>query len=190
MYGVKFIAYGPQACFTRPEMKVERVSYDVPTVSALQGLMRSIYWHPGITWYVDKIHVLNPIKFETEMHNELDSQQRNTTFLTDVKYLIEAHFTSEIDNPGKVLEIFNHRLRKGKPYGQPCFGLREYEAFIEPVSDDVPVSCYVGTNVDLGYMLYEVDYEHPGSPSSYIRLKMVDGVIDVSRAVADGQVVK
>ena len=55
--------WGDYACFTRPEMKVERVSYDVMTPSAARGLIEAIYWHPGLRWHIDRIHVLAPIRF-------------------------------------------------------------------------------------------------------------------------------
>ena len=63
-YGVRIKAWGERACFTRPEMKVERVSYDVPTPSSVRGILEAIYWKPSIRWVVDRIIVLNPIKFE------------------------------------------------------------------------------------------------------------------------------
>lgn len=187
--GIRFITYGPSACFSRPEFKIERVTYEVPTPNAIRGLIESIYWHPGITWHVDKIHVLNPIKFYTEMHNELDNQQRNTTFLYDVRYAVEAHFDTKIDRPGKVLEKFNSRLRDGRQYRQPYFGLRECEAFLEPINGDIPKSVYDGSGEkDLSWMVYEIDYARKGAPSSYIHLSMTDGIVDVAKAIAEGKV--
>ena len=110
--------WGEYACFTRPEMKVERVSYDVMTPSAARGLIESIYWHPGIRWVVDRIHVISPIRFTNIRRNEVkstvsartaktvmergygelylvtsqDIQQRASLLLRDVRYVIEAHF--------------------------------------------------------------------------------------------------
>lgn len=118
-YGIKLRVYGSYACFTRPEMKVERVSYDVMTPSAARGILEAICWKPAIRWVVDHIHVLAPIRFESIRRNELgariptanvrkairagavhglrqiveeDRQQRAATVLRDVDYLIEAHF--------------------------------------------------------------------------------------------------
>ena len=118
-YGIKLHIWGDYACFTRPEMKVERVSYDVMTPSAARGILEAIHWKPAIAWCVDKIHVLKPIRFESLRRNELgskissrnastamnkksteglyalieeDRQQRATTLLRDVAYVIEAHF--------------------------------------------------------------------------------------------------
>lgn len=118
-YGVKLKVWGERACFTRPEMKVERVSYDVITPSAARGILEAIHWKPAIVWHIDRIHVLKPIRFESLRRNEVgskispssvskaikaqstvglanyvdeDRQQRAATILRDVAYVIEAHF--------------------------------------------------------------------------------------------------
>lgn len=118
-YGIRLKIWGDRACFTRPEMKVERVSYDVITPSAARGILEAIHWKPAIRWHVDRIHVLNPIRFESLRRNEVgskissasiksamkkrstvglgeavdeDRQQRAATILRDVAYVIEAHF--------------------------------------------------------------------------------------------------
>jgi CRISPR-associated protein Cas5d len=117
-YGVKLRVWGDYACFTRPEMKVERVSYDVITPSAARGILESIYWKPSIRWRIDRIHVLKPIRFANVRRNELmkkipltnvkkamkephsrletfiedERQQRAGLILKDVDYVIEAHF--------------------------------------------------------------------------------------------------
>ena len=118
-YGVKLHVWGDYACFTRPEMKVERVSYDAMTPSAARGILDAIHWKPAIRWVVDCIHVLKPIRFENLRRNELghkipvgnvrkamkngtteglrtlieaDRQQRAATLLRDVAYVIGAHF--------------------------------------------------------------------------------------------------
>jgi CRISPR-associated protein Cas5d len=118
-YGIKLLVSGERACFTRPEMKVERVSYDVMTPSAARGILEAIHWKPAIRWIVDEIHVLKPIRFQSIRRNEVghkapsgkikqamkrgdlgglhilveeDRQQRAATLLVDVAYLIAAHF--------------------------------------------------------------------------------------------------
>lgn len=117
-YGVRLLVWGDYACFTRPEMKVERVSYDVMTPSAACGILDTIHWKPAIRWVIDKIHVLNDIRFDNVRRNEVgskigsgnvkkamkgggvelcqyvneDRQQRATLLLRDVAYVIEAHF--------------------------------------------------------------------------------------------------
>jgi CRISPR-associated protein Cas5d len=116
---VKLLVSGDYACFTRPEMKVERVSYDVMTPSAARGILEAIHWKPAITWVVDAIHVLKPIRFHSLRRNEVahkvpagavkkainagsldglglivedERQQRAATVLADVAYVVEAHF--------------------------------------------------------------------------------------------------
>ncbi len=74
MRELKVIVTGKRACFTRPEMKAERVSYDVPTPGAMEGLLKSIYWKPAIRYVIDQIVVFNPIEFETVRRNEVNSK--------------------------------------------------------------------------------------------------------------------
>ena len=73
-YGIKILVSGNRACFTRPEMKAERVSYDVITPSAARGIIEAIYWKPAIRWHIDRIVVLNEIRFETFRRNEVGSK--------------------------------------------------------------------------------------------------------------------
>jgi CRISPR-associated protein Cas5d len=118
-FGIRLHVWGDRACFTRPEMKVERVSYDVMTPSAARGILEAIHWKPAILWVVDRIHVLKPIRFQSFRRNEVGAkigavtaeramragstaglglvvednrQQRAATLLADVDYIIEAHF--------------------------------------------------------------------------------------------------
>jgi CRISPR-associated protein Cas5d len=118
-FGVKLHIWGEHACFTRPEMKVERVSYDVMTPSAARGVLEAIHWKPAILWVVDAIYVLNPIRFTSIRRNEVGAkipagsvksamnrgdtnglglavddnrQQRAATVLVKPAYVIEAHF--------------------------------------------------------------------------------------------------
>lgn len=119
-YGVKLRVWGEYASFNRPEMKVERVSYDVMTPSAARGILEAIYWKPEMRWVVDRIHVLAPIRFSSVRRNEIGSKipivgaggvaqamrtgrgrlglavdehrvQRAAAILRDVSYGIEAH---------------------------------------------------------------------------------------------------
>ncbi len=121
MSGIKLRVWGEYACFTRPEFKVERVSYDVMTPSAARGVLEAIYWKPAIRWVIDRIHVMKPIRFDNVRRNEVaakvplsgksgvnaamkggteplrlyieDSrQQRAAMVLRDVEYIIEARF--------------------------------------------------------------------------------------------------
>jgi len=117
-YGVRVECWGDYALFSRPELKVERVSYDVITPSAARGILEAIYWHPGLCWHIDRIYVCNPIRFTNIRRNEVKDiasssnalsivngakkemyinttesiQQRAAMVLKDVRYIIEAHF--------------------------------------------------------------------------------------------------
>ncbi|GAU09437.1 type I-C CRISPR-associated protein Cas5c [Desulfoplanes formicivorans] len=209
-FGIKLRVWGKYACFTRPEMKVERVSYDVMTPSAARGILEAIHWKPAIRWVVDRIHVLKPIVFDNVRRNEVSSkiakpnpvtatkkkkplyflvddggnrQQRASTLLRNVEYVIEAHFdltgkAGPGDNVGKHLDIFNRRARSGQFFHQPCLGCREFPAFFELLEDeDIPVSCYMGEDRELGYMLLDIDFEHDMTPL-FFRAVMKDGVIE------------
>ena len=157
-FGINLHCWGEWACFTRPEMKVERVSYDVMTPSAARGVVEAIYWKPEIRWQIDRIAVLNPIKFTSVRRNEVkekigagtvakamkdgvgnlafyvdegdNRQQRATLMLRDVGYVIEAHFDllGGPDNIAKHLDQFNRRARKGSCFTRPYLGCREFAA--------------------------------------------------------------
>ena len=159
-FGVKVLVRGERACFTRPEMKAERVSYDVITPSAARGILEAIYWKPAIRWHIDAIDVLNEIRFDTFRRNELESklsyrdakaaadkdaplsiiasanrQQRATMYLKHVAYVIAAHFSltdkaGADDTPEKHYNITLRRLRKGQHFNQPVLGCREFPASV------------------------------------------------------------
>ena len=116
--GIKVKIWGDYALFSRPEMKVERCTYDVITASAARGILDAIYWHPGFKWLIDKIYIQKPIRFTSIRRNEVNSKilessvkrvlngskeklylstkddiaQRTSIILKDVEYVIEAHF--------------------------------------------------------------------------------------------------
>ncbi len=213
-HGVRLLAQGEYALFTRPEMKVERVSYDVMTPSAARGILEAIHWKPAIRWVIDAIHVLNPVRFASIRRNEVDEklkpyvvasamkggplpeclvedarQQRASLVLRDVAYAIVAHFemtekAGPNDNPGKHLDIFNRRAERGQCYHQPCFGCREFPARFSliPHESSLPAAdaALLGTSVDLGWMLYDIDFARNMTPMFY-RPSMVGGVIDVRK---------
>lgn len=147
-FGVKIRVWGDYACFTRPEMKVERVSYDVITPSAARAIIEAIYWKPSIRWIIDRIHVLNPIKFDNIRRNEVGNklslsagkienaiekgeaihiyaddssnrQQRAAMVLRDVEYVIEAHFEAVGEDGGNIGKHLDMFKRRAKK-GQ-CF---------------------------------------------------------------------
>lgn len=208
-FGVKMMVWGDYACFTRPEMKVERVSYDTMTPSAARGILSAVYWKPAIRWVIDAIVVVNPIKFEPIRRNELlgkismqkvqsaftgkakeplmqvTSQnivQRSSLLLKDVRYIIEAHFelteeAGETDTEEKHYNIALRRLRKGQCFAQPYLGCREFGASFTIIEDgEEPISYYQGTEKDLGYMLWDLDYQHEATPL-FFRASMKNGRI-------------
>lgn len=222
MPGIALQVWGPLACFTRPEMKVERVSYDVMTPGAARGIVEAIHWKPAIVWIIDKIHVLRPIRFQTIRRNEVgskvptskartameretldglavavdaDRQQRATIALTNVAYVIEAHFeltakaTAEDSEP-KHLEMFKRRAAKGQCFHRPCLGTREFAADFELVGGALPAS-QLGDeqkSQDFGWMHYDIEFKGQQKAPRFFRARMQDGVIDIARARAEGLV--
>ena len=204
--------WGDLACFSRPEMKVERVSYDVMPPSAARGLLESIYWHPGLKYIIDRIHVCAPIRTMNLRRNEVkstisarsvrtvmergkgelylatseDIQQRAALLLRDVRYVIDAHFdmtdrAAPGDNAGKFQDILKRRITKGQFYHQPCFGCREFPAQFK-LCEQLPPCPEEMKNktVDLGYMLWDMDYSAPENITSlFFRAKLVNGVMNV-----------
>jgi CRISPR-associated protein Cas5d len=146
-YGIRLKVWGDYACFTRPEMKVERVSYDVMTPSAARGILDAIHWKPAMRWVIDRISVLNKIRFDNFRRNEIsgrisantvkraingaevllgqtiedDRQQRATMMLRDVAYVIDAHFelTDKAGLEDSAEKHYNIFLRRARQ-GQ-CF---------------------------------------------------------------------
>ncbi|MGC1479976.1 MAG: type I-C CRISPR-associated protein Cas5c, partial [Chthoniobacterales bacterium] len=149
-YGIKIHVWGEFACFTRPEMKAERVTYEVITPSAARGILEAIYWKPQIRWVIDKLHLLTPVRFTSIRRNEVgkkmfspsqsvmssaepvtvglavedERQQRASLVLRDVAYIIEAHFEliDRTEPEGKHLDMFNRRARRGQYFHHPYLG--------------------------------------------------------------------
>lgn len=177
--------WGPFACFTRPEMKVERVSYPVMTPSAARGVLEAIFWKPEIRWHVEEIRVLNPIRYFSILRNEVksrqsvrsaqdwvtkgggyfaddDRSQRHTLALRDVAYVIRGqaelrpHATEDI---AKYRDQFRRRVRTGGCFARPYLGCREFAAdFAEPDGDERPID----RSESLGLMLFDLRY--PAEP--------------------------
>jgi CRISPR-associated protein Cas5d len=201
-YGIKIHISGEFACFTRPEMKAERVSYDVITPSAARGVLEAIYWKPQIRWVIDRIQVLSPIRFTNIRRNEVAHkasaptaaamrgeavaqmgvlieearQQRASTLLRDVTYVVEAHFEilvrrferggpelPEKDCEGKHLDMFNRRARAGQCFHQPYLGCREFPARFTLIEDEgaIPESTLPleQQNRPLGWMLHDIAFQ-------------------------------
>lgn len=200
-------AWGDYACFSRPEMKTERVSYDIMTPSAARGLVEAIFWHPGLRYSIDRIYLLNPIRFTNIRRNEVKAallasaalravkggeapvlytsqeiQQRAAMVLRDVHYVIECHFdmtdrAAPGDNPGKFQDILRRRLTKGQCYHMPYFGCREFQASFRKWHGGKIPA--IDLTQDLGWMLYDLDYTDPQNiQPQFFRARLEHGVLD------------
>lgn len=207
---VSIEVWGDYACFSRPEMKVERVSYDVMTPSAARGLIESVFWHPGLRYVIDRIHVCSPIRFTNIRQNEVKDtisaskvkfamtsgtelylatpqsiQQRAAMVLTNVHYVIDAHFemtdkASPTDNPGKFQDIIKRRLERGQCYRHPCFGIRDFPANFQLCKERPPCPEELKGTHDLGWMLLDMDYSDPENIKPiFFRGVLRDGVLEV-----------
>jgi CRISPR-associated protein Cas5d len=169
---------GELACFTRPELKVERVSYEVMTPSAARGALEAVLWKPAIRWSIHEIIVLAPIRWASVRRNEVrdlasprapylvaDSpaqrSQRNTLALRDVDYIVRCSFslTSRAgprDSFPKFEEMFARRLEKGQHYEPPYLGMREMVADVGPAPERY-AGIDPGVNRPLGLMFYDFE---------------------------------
>ncbi len=191
--------WGPAALFTRPEAKVERLTYAVMTPSAAVGVLEAIFWKPEFLWQIQAIEVLNPIKEATVRRNEteqvvtwkaaLDGQradtstsrtQRSTTYLKDVRYRIHAHvlLRPRANEPvAKYRDQFRRRVTKGACFSQPYLGTREFIASFGDPTSAPPIR----TSVDLGIMLHSIAFDEGGTnpQSSWFTGRLENGVMRV-----------
>jgi CRISPR-associated protein Cas5d len=175
--------WGDFACFTRPEMKVERVSYAVMTPSAARGLLESIFWKPAFGWRIRAIHVLKPIRYFSLLRNEVssaattraldgegsayvvedDRAQRHTLALREVAYLIAADIVVRApmgEDAAKYRDQFRRRLERGQHFIAPYLGCREFFALVASVDGSERPLDLTAT---LGRMLFDLDYASDGS---------------------------
>jgi CRISPR-associated protein Cas5d len=186
---VEVCIWGKLACFTRPEMKVERVSYEVMTPSAARGVLDAIFWKPEFRWQIREIRVLKPIRYFSILRNEVNSRatfataqrrrrgeggyyaeedrsQRHTLCLRDVAYIIVADVSARPgvqEDEAKYRDQFHRRVKRGQCHTMPYLGCREFTANFGP---EMPVGeeTYVqNITADLGQMLFDLDYEQDGS---------------------------
>ena len=200
---------GPLACFTRPEMKVERVSYEVMTPSAARAVFESILWKPQIRWRVQCIEVLRPIRWMNLRRNEVKSKvlmssvvramqsgsgqlgidieddhtQRASLLLRDVAYRIHAdlELTERSTDPLiKYTEMFARRARKGQCVNQPYLGCREFAAEFVLVESDTPQPPPIDETRSLGWMLHDLDFGNPSDPQPrFFDAKLESGRVQV-----------
>lgn len=198
--------WGDFACFTRPELKVERVSYEVMTPSAARGILEAIFWKPEIAWRVERIKVLKPIQHFAILRNEVEEviaprtvgqwmeqntykpliadekrSQRHTLALRDVAYVIEARLvlrSRETNNLAKYIAIFQRRVEKGQCYLRPCLGCREFPAHFSPVTgQEQPIE----HSDDLGPMLFDLryDFQKGRADPLFFHARLEKGILEV-----------
>ena len=205
---IQLEVWGAYALFSRPELKVERVSYDVPTPSAARGIVEAVYYHPGLRWVIDRIHVLNPIRFVSIRRNEVTDKisgrnvrqaaqgggqplylvtsqkivQRSSLLLQDVHYVIEAHFEmTDKAAPSDNPGKFQDIVTRRMERGQ-CFHTPYFGCREFPVSfrrwPGGPIPSIDETR-DLGLMLYDFDYSDPAAITpTYFRARLEHGVLN------------
>ncbi len=205
---IQLEVWGAYALFSRPELKVERVSYDVPTPSAARGIVEAVYYHPGLRWVIDRIHVLNPIRFVGIRRNEVTDKisgrnvrqaaqgggqplylvtsqkivQRSSLLLQDVHYVIEAHFEmTDKAAPSDNPGKFQDIVTRRMERGQ-CFHTPYFGCREFPVSfrrwPGGPIPTIDETR-DLGLMLYDFDYSDPAAIiPTYFRARLEHGVLN------------
>ena len=200
--------WGDFALWTRPENKVERVTYMVPTPSGIRGLLSAIYSKPPeFYWQVQKIEVLSPIRYITFKRNEVKSKmmkipegntykacisveedrtQRQSVVLQDVRYRITAEIVPrpEFSKPPRFLrDQFERRVKRGQAFMQPCMGTREFPAYFEWGDSGLSP---INLTMDLGLMVYDVFNLHKWKVTkkaepeiSLFHAKLVEGVLEV-----------
>ena len=170
--------WGDFACFSKPENKVERLTYPVPTPSAVRGILSSVYAKPReFIWQVNRIEVLNPIRYISFKRNEVKSKvsnkpiftdddrtQRQTVALRDVRYRFAASICPRPNFNGSETQLYEQALRRirgGKAFAQPALGLKEFVAYFQEADSSGPAP--IPVDMDLGLMVYDVfdlhDYE-------------------------------
>ncbi len=184
---------GALALFTRPEFKVERVSYEVITPSACRAIFEAIYWKPEMMWRVKEIEVLNSISFthfqrcETaamanvnkgEIIAQRCRQLRSSVVLRDAKYRVTAEIVAFDGEQQRHNATFARRARRGQCFTQPYLGCREFAADWLLVDDKEAREKPINESRDLGDMLFDMDFSNPKAPRPiFFRAKMIDGVI-------------
>ncbi|GAB4286649.1 MAG: type I-C CRISPR-associated protein Cas5c [Coriobacteriia bacterium] len=192
---VQVKVWGDRACFTRPEMKAERVSYPVMTPSAARGVLEAIFWKPEFKWRVRSIAVLKPIRHFSIVRNEVNGRltptnsgfdvaeariQRHTLGLSDVAYIISADVAVDDDvaeDPAKFRDQFRRRVTKGRCFNQPYLGCREFVAFFGDVDG---TESPINLTDSLGWMLLDIEYRStPPHEPHFFQASLVNGVLQV-----------
>jgi CRISPR-associated protein Cas5d len=227
--------WGDYACFTRPEMKVERVSYDVMTPSAARAILDAILWKPAIIWHITRIEVLNPIRWISLRRNEVGKitgtpsqaqldgrsgdpmgfyveeyrQQRAGLFLRDVRYRIHGWFGfippekrrqqnrygpywadgdekvqygQSSETEAKYAAMFERRAKKGQCFHRPYLGCREFACDFRLIDNPVSLQEKINPDDDLGWMLYDLDYDDPAHPvPEFFKARLENNTVNTDR---------
>ena len=195
--------WGELACFTRPELKSERVSYPVMTPSAAKGLLEAIFWKPEFQYVVQGIEILAPIRWTRFRRNEVgsvvtasqvkalrsghasrydvegDRDQRGTTALRDVRYRIHAQIVTAADAKApeeKYREQLRRRVERGACFSQPFLGCREFTASFGPADRSYEM---VPVDDELGLMLHSILYTPEGERYRWFRASLEKGFLSV-----------
>ncbi len=187
---------GALALFTRPEFKVERMSYEVITPSAARAIFEAVYWRPQMQWVIKEIAVLNPISFthfkrcetaaeahtgKTEIIAERCRQLRSSVVLRDVKYRIRAELIAYDGKQEKHCAMFRRRAQKGQCFTQPYLGCREFACDWRLVAEGEVLQSPINETKDLGTTLYDMDFTNPKKATpKFFRAQMINGVITIS----------
>lgn len=192
---VRVKVWGERACFTRPEMKAERVSYSVMTPSAARGVLEAIFWRPQFRWCVRSIEILRPIRWFSMVRNEVDRRmspysggfnigeartQRHSLGLADVAYVVSADVMlaeGVQDDPAKYRDQFRRRVARGQCFNQPYLGCREFSAYFgEPDGDEKPIE----VTESLGLMLLDIEFRaKPPHVPHFFDAELIGGVLRV-----------
>jgi CRISPR-associated protein Cas5d len=195
---VTFKVYGKYALFTDPLTKIggEKSSLMLPTYQALKGICESLYWKPSIIWFVDKVHIINPIKTESKGIRPIKYNGGNDlsyyTYLSDVEYIVTAHFEFNINRPdlkqdrneNKHYFIAKRSIEKGGRR-DIFLGTRECQGYVETVTGEVK-----GYYDDMGEMTFGLQYHSLSYPDENEREelwakfwypKMENGIIEFCR---------
>lgn len=206
---IKVEVWGDYACFSRPELKIERFTYDCITPSAARGILEAVFWHPGLVWVIDKIYILSPIEFTNIRRNEVkskllsskaktamsgknvdlfidttsDIQQRAATVLKNVHYVIEAHFDmTDKANQSDNPGKFQEMMKRRLDKGQ-CYHQPYLGCREFPAKFrlwEFDTVPTVDISTDLGLMLYDMDYSDKNNITPmYFRAKIQNGVLDL-----------
>jgi len=196
--------WGKYACFTRPEMKTERVSYPVMTPSAARGMLEAVFWKPEFSWRIQEIWVLENVRFASILRNEVNQKatvqsakksyfveddgnrtQRHSLVLQDVAYLIKADVAVRKgvqEDPAKFRDQFRRRVNRGQSYHRPYLGCREFAGdFCHPTGDETPIP----VTEELGWVLFDLKFQHNeqgkgiGGQPVFFQANLENGILKV-----------